>query len=141
MQRQFRRKGLTYRAGASMNKRDFSRIPIKLEVEIAVDGRQISTEGTRDVSLSGVFSACEEGPSPGTRCCVRLYLGERSSGVYIEAAGEIARVDDGGIGISFSEIIGADSFHHLRQLVLLNSQDPDTVRKELDTHVGIKPLD
>ncbi len=126
---------------AIMYKRDFSRVPINLEVEIAVDGRHISTGGTRDLSLSGIFSACEEGPSPGTSCCVRLYLGERSSGICIEAVGEIARVDDGGIGIAFSEIIGADSFHHLRQLVLLNSQDPDAVQQELDTHVGIKPLD
>ena len=77
----------------------------------------------------------------GAPCQVRLFVGGRASGACIEAAGEIVRVDDAGVEIMFKEINETESYHHLRQLVLLNFGDPDRAGHEFAVHVGLKLRD
>jgi hypothetical protein len=36
--------------------------------------------------------------------------------------------------------VEVESFEHLKQLILLNSSDPDNVWEEFERHLGLKPL-
>ena len=125
-----------------MEKRGFSRAPVSVEIEVTADGFGLSAQNVRDVSIGGVcLGPCEQHTPLGAPCQVRLFVGGRASGVCIEAAGEVVRVDDAGVGIMFTEINGTQSYHHLRQLVLLNSGDPDRAGQEFAAHVGLKSRD
>ncbi len=122
-----------------MEKREFSRSPVAVEVDVTGDDFQITVREIRNVSMGGVgIAPCDEEIPVGCECRVRLYLGGRLSGVCIEAEGRVARADDEEIGIEFTEIIGADSYQHLKRLVLLNSEDPRAVQEEFGAHLGIK---
>lgn len=125
-----------------MEKREFSRAPVSVEIEVTADEFGLSAQSVRDVSLGGVsLGPCEEHTPLGVLCQVRLFVGGRASGVCIEATGEVVRVDNTGVGISFTEINGTESYHHLRQLVLLNSEDPDRAGQEFAAHLGLKSCD
>lgn len=125
-----------------MEKREFSRAPVSVEIEVTAKGFGLSAQSVRDVSIGGVsLGPCEQSTPLGSRCQVRLFVGGRASGVCIEATGEIVRVDEAGVGIMFTEINGTESYHHLRQLVLLNSGDPDGAGQEFAAHLGLKSCD
>ena len=119
-------------------KRSFTRSSVHVDVDVHVDGRRLSTGEISDISLGGMYVPCSEQPDVGTQCDVALHVGGRETGVRIRALGTVARAADGGLGVAFEEIRGTDSLHHLRQLVLLNSQSPDQTEHEFTTHLGIK---
>lgn len=125
-----------------MEKREFSRAPVSVEIELTADGFRLSAQNVRDVSIGGVcLGPCEQRMPLGARCQVRLFVGGRASGVCIAATGEIVRADGTGVGIGFTEINGTESYHHLRQLVLLNSGDPERAGQEFAAHLGLKSCD
>jgi len=115
--------------------REFTRCKTAIEVEIAAADRRVTGE-TRDVSLSGLYFYGERSLPAGTPCRVTLFVGGRESGARIDASGRIARVDAHGLAVSF-DTVDLDGYQHLRQLVLLNSPDPDRAAEEIDQHVGL----
>ncbi len=116
--------------------REFTRCQTAMDVEIASGDRFIAGS-TRDVSLKGLYVHGERSIPAGTRCAVTLFVGGRGSEVRIEASGRIARVDAGGMAVSFEEVT-LDGYEHLKQLVLLNAPDPDQVADEIAQHVGLR---
>ncbi len=119
-------------------KRNFTRSSVQVEINVSVNGHPLSTGEISDISLGGLYVPCSGSPELGTRCDVVLHIGGRHTGIRAMAIAEVVRTDETGIGIAFRELLGTESLHHLRQLVLLNSGDPEQTEHEFLTHLGIK---
>lgn len=120
------------------NKREFSRVPLQIEVEVSPGQQPIVVSQTKDVSLKGLYLVCDSPLPLGSDCRVALLLGGGDNPVRIEVSGKIARVDSSGMGLEITEIIGTDSFDHLRNLVLYNAANADQVEEEFHSHLGLK---
>jgi hypothetical protein len=124
------------------NRREFTRVPVQVEVEVTSEKPPTVSGQATDVSLKGRYLVCDNPLPLGSDCRVALLLGGRENSLRIEVCGKIARVDDAGMGLEITEIMGLDSFEHLRNLVLYNSTtDTGQVEGEFDSHVGLKRRD
>jgi DNA-directed RNA polymerase subunit E'/Rpb7 len=121
-----------------LERREFSRSPIKFDVEVHFEKGMITTDRTRDVSMNGIYLYTNGKYTLNTPCQMIIYLGERGPRPRIVVNGKISRVDDEGIAVEFAEVIGQESFLHLQRLVAYNSLDPDKAVEEFKKHFGIK---
>lgn len=120
-------------------RRHFTRVSIQIEGEICIDDTATISGISRDVSLNGLFFVCDPAVPIGTRCRVTLFLGDREKPQRLEACARIVRQEKAGVGLTFTEITGVDSFAHLRNLVLYNANaESRRVEEEFRTHCGIK---
>lgn len=119
------------------NKREFTRVPIQVPIEVQAGDRIIHGLLTGNVSMKGLLVGTKEVLPEGTSCILRIVLGEGAAEVRAEAT--VARVYPGALALQFSRILGTESFEHLRQLVLYNAPDPEQVESEFHAHAGIKP--
>ena len=122
------------------NQREFSRVSVNMEVEVVSGKSTILGHLTKDVSLNGLFLTSEEKFPVGTDCHLTLFLGGRRSRQRIKLKGKVVRAEERGMAFTFHEIMGSDSFAHLRTLILYNSPEARSVEKEFKTHLGIKRL-
>jgi hypothetical protein len=119
-------------------KRAFVRVPFRIGTTIRTGDRTIWSGNTLDISLNGLRVATTETvPPEGTFCEVEIVLAEVPEPVIIEARGSIVRSQPGTLAVHFSEV-DVDSYEHLRQLILNNSEDPERAEKEFDVHWGIR---
>ena len=119
--------------------RSFTRSNVAVEALIKFEGWGFVTDDISSISLNGMFLPCTNPPPAiGAQCQIVLCVGGRATGTRIKAVGAVARADERGVGIAFRQIMGTESLHHLRQLVLLNSPDPALTEHEFDFHVGLK---
>jgi PilZ domain len=121
------------------NRREFTRVSVQLEAEVTAQELSSVQGHSCNVSLNGVFLHCDTPFPVGTTCCVTLRLADHYDDMGIAASGRVVRLQDEGMAIMFTEILGLDSFNHLRNLVLSNSIGAtEQIEKEFRTHVGIK---
>ena len=120
------------------NQREFTRILVNMEAEVKSDKSTILGHLTKDISLNGLFLTCEKKFPVDTDCELTIFLGGRKSRQRIKIKGKVVRVEDRGMAFAFHEIMGGDSFAHLRTLILYNSPEARSVEKEFKTHLGIK---
>jgi hypothetical protein len=119
-------------------KREFLRVPFVTEAQIIVGDCAIRSTTGIDVSLSGLrLSTAETAPPVGAPCSVKIRLGGREQELVIEAQGAVIRTEPGHVAVRFSEL-DYDSYQHLRQLILLNSEDPERAEEEFSEHWGIR---
>ena len=119
-------------------KREFVRVPFRIGTTVRTGDRTIRSSNTLDISMNGLRVATTElVPPEGTFCEVKLVLAEAPEPVIIEARGSIVRSQPGTLAVHFSEI-DIDSYEHLQQLILNNSEDPDHAEKEFGAHWGIR---
>jgi hypothetical protein len=120
------------------NKREFTRVPIQLDVELSSPQPANDACQVKDVSLKGIYLLCDNPLPIGSDCRVALLLGGGETPIRIEVGGKVARADTGGMGLEITEIVGVDSFEHLQNLVLYNASDTEQVEQEFHDHIGIK---
>ena len=119
-------------------KREFVRVPFVIGTTVRTSDRTIWSSNTLDVSMSGLRVETKETvPREGTFCEVEIVLVEAPKPVIIEARGSIVRSKPGTLAVQFSEV-DVDSYEHLRQLILNNSEDPERVEQEFLSHRGIR---
>jgi hypothetical protein len=123
---------------SEIDQREFTRIPMQLDVQITSTQQPPTSCQVKDVSMKGLYLLCEQPLPMGAECRVTFLLGDKESPVRIEVSGKVARVDTNGMGVEITEIVGVESFEHLRNLVLYNSPDADQVEQEFQDHIGIK---
>ena len=123
-----------------LNQREFSRVSVNMEAEVVSGQSTILGHLTKDVSLNGLFLTSEKKFPVGTDCHLTLFLGGRKSRQRIKVKGKVVRAEERGMAFTFYEIMGSDSFAHLRTLILYNSPEARCVEKEFKTHLGIKRL-
>ncbi|WP_447968335.1 PilZ domain-containing protein [Nitrospira sp. M1] len=92
-----------------------------------------------DVSLNGLYVQCADRLPLHADCHVTLSLDGGDGELCIHATGRVVRIDDAGLAIQFTNILGEDSLAHLRNLVLLNSHEClPQVEQEFREHLGVK---
>ena len=119
--------------------REFTRVPIKVWVEIRAGDRVIKTHETHDLSMTGI-SLKPQGPplAVDMECQVSVFLEGVEPRIHVDMKGRVGRSTDQELAVEFKEI-DLESYEHLTNLVRYNShQDAETVDKELGEHTGIK---
>jgi hypothetical protein len=118
--------------------REFTRISTALEVLVEGPEGTVLTCSSRDVAMKGLFVATDKPFAPGTPVDVKILLTGTQMPVAIEAHGRVVYLLRDGMGIEFVEIVGIESFEHLRNLILFNAEQPENVEDELKHHAGIR---
>ena len=123
----------------SDNRREFTRVQVKLEAELQAGGKALIKGHLGDISMNGMYLECAGRLPLNSQCRVMLILDGGLDALCIQVRGVVIRVDDLGMAVHFTEILGEESLGHLRNLVLLNSQEPTSqVEQEFQAHIGIK---
>jgi hypothetical protein len=114
--------------GDQMERRKFRRVPF--EVTAAVQTGLINISGmVHDLSMGGMFLATEKAISGDSPLEISITLSGSSSMLSITLKGRLVRQTEAGIAVEFQEM-DLDSFIHLRNIVLQNSDNPDSVYEE-----------
>ncbi|RNC71332.1 MAG: PilZ domain-containing protein [Desulfuromonadales bacterium] len=111
------------------DKRQFCRIPFVAGSSIAWQEKRQEAELV-DVSLKGALLKLDE-PLPyqrGDSCTVSIELAHSDITIVFDA--EIAHLRGASVGVKLTTI-DIDSMIHLRNLLELNTADPEQIRKEL----------
>ena len=117
--------------------REFSRIETKITVKLQAKGRKVVSADTHDVSMKGLFVTVKTDWPMGTECDIHLILKGLSPPVNIKVKGRVQRTAEEGMGLLFTEI-GLEAYEHLRNLILLNTDDPEQAEEEFNNHLGLK---
>lgn len=119
-------------------KRRFIRVPFKTVVEVIALGRRIRSQDGLNISMSGIRLSANEAVLPEeTPCQVTITLGTSGEPVLIQAQGKTVRSRTGSLAVEFFEL-DPDSYHHLRQLIMNNADDPTRAEREFNAHWGIR---
>lgn len=70
---------------------------------VGADGRAVYG-WVRNVSATGCYAAVSETFAVGTACTVRLNLPADAGGGHLDLAATVARVDEGGMGVAFTDL-------------------------------------
>lgn len=119
--------------------REFTRVPIKVWVEIRAGDCVFKTHETHDLSMTGISLKQLDTPlAVDTVCDVSVFLEGVEPPIHVDMKGRVGRSTDQELAVEFKEI-DLESYEHLTNLVRYNShQDAETVDKELGEHTGIK---
>ncbi len=125
-------------AADEKDKRDFIRVPLKTEVAVRTGGRVIRAAVDLNLSMNGIaFRTDQAVPAEGAACTVQIFLTGLEQRIAIEAEGAVVRTVPGSLAVEFTEL-DLDSYHHLRRLILSNTNDPDRAEREFEAHWGIR---
>lgn len=120
-------------------RREFVRVPLRVEIQVRGEDRLTVQARTCDLSLRGVRVARLADVRAGQDCELRLLLGEGEGAVRVEILGRVVRCGEDDVGIEFLGLHGAESLDHLRRLVLHNAPDAHRAEEEIRGHRGLKP--
>jgi hypothetical protein len=125
-------------AAGPIEKRGFIRVPFNTTVEVRVPGRVIRSQEGINISMSGVRLSTPEVIRPAkVPCQVTINLGGSESPIRIDAMGTTIRSRAGSLAVKFIDL-DLDSYQHLRQLIVNNTDDPDRAEQEFAAHWGIR---
>lgn len=113
----------------------FQRIGFEVETEVEISGTLYDATLV-DISLKGTLVSFEDDyfPEIGTPCHLMVHL--EMSDVTLYFTGVVIHTHEKLVGIKFITIdIG--TMIHLRNLIELNSGDPDLVRHELNAYSNV----
>ena len=121
------------------SEREFTRITTRFNIEVTAGEKAIRSGQTQNLSMKGVYVVCDDALPAGTECRIAIRLSETEEGPVITARGKAIRggTEPPGFAMEFSEV-DLESYEHLRQMVMLNSQEPEKVEKEINEHLGLK---
>lgn len=110
-----------------IEKRNFSRVDFKKEVEIHVSGKKYSGF-IENLSLKGAYIKTTHKLQEGDQVEIVIHLaGDDDFDIYLQ--GKAVRLTEDGAGIIF-EKLDLGSFSHLRNIIAYNYGDDDAVMEE-----------
>jgi len=125
------------------NRREFTRVPFHVKTRIATDKKTYVVDKMRDLSLGGCFLPASEptvwGPQEdidaGKPCTVTIELSGTTTGLKVDIAGTIVRVNEGGIAVEFTAIT-PENLYHLQNIIRYNAMDADRIDQEFREHLS-----
>ena len=120
----------------SEEKRRFTRVPFRLEAELAVDNILYKAGEIKNLSIGGCLLPITVDLAPGAVCLLTVVLSGTSSELSIRTEGRIVRCTPGGVAVRFTQI-DPDSLFHLQNIILYNSPDSEKVEVEIEKHPGL----
>ena len=113
------------------NRRRRTRVNFRTRADVQAVGARLVDLETRDLSLKGVFVLGEHPLEPGQGCVVTIRLmDEAEEAPELHMEGKVVRTTGEGTAIDFVSM-DPETYLHLRNLVILNAEDPDAAEKEL----------
>ena len=113
-----------------MNRRLRTRVSFHTRVRFTIQGKELVSSDSKDLSLTGVYFYTALRPEKGTAGEVEIALGLGLHPLTLRFKGVVARADENGIGVRFLEMDPA-SFVHLKNLLYYNTGDPETIDAEI----------
>ena len=108
-----------------------TRVGFRAVANVQATGVRMTDQKTKDLSLKGVFLLGSHPLKQGDGCFVTIYLqGEGNDTPALHMEGKVARNTDEGTGIDFVSM-DPETYLHLRNLIILNADDPDAAEKEM----------
>jgi hypothetical protein len=120
----------------SDEKRRFTRVPFRVEAEIAIGDASHRADEIKNLSVGGCLLSMPGEFEAGAPCHVRIQLSGTSSELRVEVDGDVVRSGSGEVAVKFTGV-EIDSLFHLQNIVRYNSSDPDAVEAELRANLGI----
>ena len=120
------------------HQREFTRVLFKTNVGVFVGERVIWSDEGINISMRGLRLSTPDPAPPGAQCRVVIRLTADENPAIIEARGKIVRAGTNSLAVEFTEL-DLNSYHHLRRLILLNTDDPEKAEQEFIAHWGIRP--
>ena len=121
------------------NQREFTRVKVAIQAELHVGGNVEVHGELENVSMNGLLLRCETSLPEETPCKIMIHLEGGQGGPTIEAQGHVTRTQPHKLAVTFTELIGHESSHHLQNLVLYNSgTQVIQAEEELESHVGLR---
>lgn len=113
------------------DKRRRTRSALRLEAVLETEASGPWTGACRDLSLNGLFLSGPPpgGVCPGAPCRVEINLRGKAPEISIAIRARVVRVAVDGVGVAFLDM-GAETFRHLRNIVLVSAPDPGRIRAE-----------
>ena len=105
---------------ALAERREKLRENFETKVIIITDNKVFAETVSKDVSLKGIYVRAP-GLKKGMECKTIITLTDSSPELKVEIHGKVARVDDNGAGIIFSQPMDLDNFIYLQNIVAYNS--------------------
>jgi hypothetical protein len=115
------------------NRRRRTRVNFRTRVDVQATGARLLDVESRDLSHKGLFLVGDLPLKAGQGCSLTVHLvGEDDSVPVLHMEGHIIRADAAGTAIDFVSM-DAETYMHLRNLVILNAQDPEAAEREFAT--------
>ena len=115
------------------NRRRRTRINIHTRVDVQTTGARLLDVETRDLSHKGLYLLGDLPLTQGQGCTLTVHLlGGPEDGPALRMEGHIMRVTPQGAAIDFVSM-DAETYMHLRNLVILNAADPERAEAEFAT--------
>ena len=113
------------------DRRKNTRVAFQTTADLKFSDTVYSHCETDNLSIKGVSVLGITGHKMGEVCELALALCGSSSELRLEMKGEVVRADKEGIALHFTEV-DLDSYYHLKNIVYYNSEDPDSIKTELN---------
>lgn len=115
---------------AQHERRTNTRVSFQTTMDVRFSGQEYPGCAIQDLSVKGVFLVGVRQQALGDRCALTLCLSGTSSELCLRIQGEVAHIEEGGVGVHFIEM-DLDSFYHLKNIVYFNAEDPDHIQEQL----------
>lgn len=113
-----------------MNEHDERRLHVRVPFHATIDldfrARRYQGCETENLSTTGVLVLGISDRQLGESCDLILHLTGSSDNLALTMRGEVAHLEENGIGIHFSGM-DLDSYTHLRNIIYYNADDPDSL--------------
>jgi Tfp pilus assembly protein PilZ len=119
-------------------RRKFSRVLVAMKIEVTSGKQTVISSVLKNISMGGLFILTEEKLPLEAECRITIFLEEPEPKPRIEARGKVVRVTDEGLAIHLQELLGPESYTHLKNLILYNAPDTEKFEKQIEAHLGIK---
>lgn len=120
------------------NRRKNVRVLFQATVDLKFHNQTCEGCETQDLSIKGAFVVGIGGRKAGDQCDVLLRLTGSTSDLVLNMKGEVVRVESDGVALLFSEV-DLDSYHHLRNIVYYNAENPEEAAEEFMASLPGKP--
>jgi len=121
-----------------MSKRKMSRVNFRVDALINYnDMKKVCS--VRDLSLSGIYLATDLDIAIGENVKLTVKIISDSTTGELYLSGIIVRKDSDGLALEFSDL-PIDSYLFLRNVVVYNSGDPETIDQEYRRHLASRKM-
>lgn len=115
------------------NRRRRTRVHLRIRVEVHTTGARLVDLATRDLSHKGLYVLGDLPLKAGQSCTLTVHLPAEGEDVpVLRMEGKVVRAGAEGAAIDFVSM-DAETYRHLRNLVILNAEDPEQAEKEFAT--------
>lgn len=121
------------------NRRIHTRLALRLDVEVEVDGTVVARGYSRNISFGGVCVDCAPATSLAVKkaCVLRMLLTDGPEPATITISADVVRIEGTCFSLRF-RATDPDSFNHFKNIMVFNADDPDALLAELVQSPGLQ---